>query len=183
MIDYANQFHVIDANNALSNLARQILKGVSVGHVGRVKHHQSDDTLDIVQEAESAKVTHQARHFKLRRSHTATVDGLLASACRYANMWVQKGYRVALVSDGGLRRAGAVVYCLLRLEHCLGVSVASAKTPRWQVLRRMHEMNSRVHDAFQDAFQQTGRPQKQPQFAAEPERLMALGEFKRALDV
>ena len=33
MIDYANQFHVVDANNALSNLARQILKGVSVAEL------------------------------------------------------------------------------------------------------------------------------------------------------
>ena len=127
-----------------------------------------------MQEVESAKIIHQARHFKLRRSHTATVDGLLTSACRYANMWLQKGCRVAVVSDGGLRRAGAVVYCLLRLEHCLGVSAASAKTPRWQVLRRMHEVNSRVHDAFQDAFQQT---------AAKLERLVALDELKRLLDV
>ena len=100
----------------------------------------ADDKFDIVQAAVSVQMLRHSRQFKLPRKHVATPTSIqpFTAAVRYAHKWLRKGYRVAVVSDRGWRRIGAVVYALLRCEPGFSAasakrdsSAAAAKQPRW----------------------------------------------------
>ena len=117
----------------------------------------ANDNSDIVQAAVSAQMVRHSRKFRLHGTHEATPTTLqrLTAAVRYAHKWLRKGYRVAVVSNRGWRRTAAVVYALLRCEPGFsaasakrGSSAAAAKQPRWDVFKRMKEMNDKVYDAF-----------------------------------
>ena len=139
----------------------------------------ADDKFDIVQAAVSVQMLRHSRQFKLPRKHVATPTSIqpFTAAVRYAHKWLRKGYRVAVVSDRGWRRIGVVVYALLRCEP--GFSAASAKRqPRWNVFKRMQEMNAKVHDAML----QTERLSNEAEvFADRVERHIDMPEFQRAL--
>ena len=146
-----------------------------------------DDELEIVQAAVSAQMVRHSRQFKLPRRHVATPTSIqpLTAAVRYAHKWLRKGYRVAVVSNRGWRRAGAVVYALLRCEPGFsaasakrGSSAAAAKQPRWDVFKRIKEMNGKVYDAF---LERVPLSNKSEELANRVERHITSPEFQRAL--
>ena len=145
------------------------------------------DKSRIVNEAESVGMLSHSRTFKLPRRNVAsptTMQPLTAAVC-YAHLWLRKGYRVAVVSHEGLRRTGAVVYALLRWEPVFeaacspyGSSAAVAKTPRWQVLRGIEEMNGEVYDALTQKEHLSNNPAV---FSDRLECHITSPEFQRAL--
>ena len=89
------------------------------------------------------------------------------------------------MSNRSWRRSAAVVYALLRCEPGFsaasdkrGSSAAAAKQPRWDVFKRMKEMNGKVHDAILKRERLSNEPEV---FADRVERHITSPEFQRAL--